>query len=518
MAMSAVSYEHLHILPFEMRLHHVTLVKKINDHAKLTFTGMISEDREEHYVRMADENTPVELLYTDENGNSKRLFHGTILKLRVKVDKEAYWLEAEAISHTHAMDLKPQTRSYQNNSTLIPDLMQKISGYYPNGQSFNTFEEDKRLDAYTLQYQETDWQFLKRLASRYHTVLVPVSTEDSVRVYLGIPDHRDAGRIEATHYRMYKDILAFKKEAGNGESGLSERDYICYEVMLNNQVLELGDQVTFKGQQLHVFEVRTEMKQGLLTHHYTLCLKRAAYRRMRSNSKLIGSSLSGKVMEVVRDEVKVQLDYDQDWSLAIASPFPYSTMYASDDQTGWYCMPEKGDAVRIYFPNAKEAEGIALSSVRKKVPEEAMAPASKPGSTSAAAGRHSQNVTTTVIQQEQLQPVIHYDKDVKEDLMANPNTKFLLTPTGQKITFEEDKIVITGATGGATLTLTSAGTIILNCENKITLQASKQIEMVSESIMMVANQIEMSTKDGNGGFTMDQGQVVIKGIEVLMNQ
>ncbi|MDR9857318.1 hypothetical protein RJP21_27355 [Paenibacillus sp. VCA1] len=222
-------------------------------------------------------------------------------------------------------------------------------------------------------------------------------------------------------------------------------------------------------------------------------------------------------MGVVRDEVQVHLDCDQEWSLATAHLFPYSTMYASDDQTGWYCMPEKGDSIRLYFPNEKEAEGIALSSVRKKLPEEAQsAPASHPAGSSN--GQAGGSTITTVVQQEQLQPIVTYDKDLKEDLMANPNTKFLLTPTGQKITFEEDKITITGATGGATLTLTSAGTIILNCENKITLQASKQIEMVSESVSLLANQIDMSTKDGNGGLTIDQGQVVIKGIEILMNQ
>lgn len=225
-------------------------------------------------------------------------------------------------------------------------------------------------------------------------------------------------------------------------------------------------------------------------------------------------------MGVVRDEVKVQLDCDQEWSLATANLFPYSTMYASDDQTGWYCMPEQGDSIRLYFPNAREAEGIALSSVRKKIPEEAMSsPSSSPASAQTTqTGGGGGGITTTVVQQEQLQPIVQYDKDLKEDLMANPNTKFLLTPTGQKITFEEDKITITGATGGATLTLTSAGTIILNCENKITLQASKQIEMVSESVVMLANQIDLSTKDGNGGLTIDQGQVVIKGIEILMNQ
>lgn len=517
MSLTTVSYEQLQIQPFEIRIHKVALHMTVHDHGKLSFAGVIPEEKEEQYVRMADESTPVELFYMDEQGKKQRLFHGVILKLQVRVENQVYWLEAEAVSHTHFMDLRRETRSYQNAALLIPDVMQKIAGLYPDGQTLNTFTEKKRLGGYTLQYQETDWEFLKRLASHYHTVLVPVSTEERIRIYLGMPEHRNAGKLEATHYRMYKDLLAYQEEAKAGGSDLSEQDYIRYEVQVRDRVLQLGDQVQFKGHSLHVFEVRTEMQQGLLTHHYILGHKKSAYRRKRYNSRLVGASISGNIMGVVRDEVQVHLDCDQDWSLATAHLFPYSTMYASDDQTGWYCMPEKGDSIRLYFPNEKETEGIALSSVRKKLPEEARsAPASHPAGSST--GQGGGGTVTTVVQQEQLQPIVTYDKDLKEDLMANPNTKFLLTPTGQKITFEEDKITITGATGGATLTLTSAGTIILNCENKITLQASKQIEMVSESVSLLANQIDMSTKDGNGGLTIDQGQVVIKGIEILMNQ
>ncbi|WP_338543775.1 contractile injection system protein, VgrG/Pvc8 family [Paenibacillus tundrae] len=527
MSLVTVSYEQLQIQPFDIRIHEVTLLMKVHDHGKLTFTGVIPEEKEEQYVRMADESTPVELFYTDEQGQKQRLFHGIILKLHVKVENKVYWLEAEAVSHSHAMDLRRKTRSYQNISMLIPDVMQKISGSYPDGQVFNTFIEKKKLGAYTLQYQETDWEFLKRLASHYHTVLVPVSTEERIRIYLGLPEQRDAGKLEATHYRMYKDMLAYQKEAKLGTSDINEKDYIRYEVQVRDRVLQLGDQVQFKGHSLYVFEIRTEMKKGLLLHHYVLGHKASAYRRKRYNSRLVGASISGNIMGVVRDEVQVHLDSDQEWSLATAYLFPYSTMYASDDQTGWYCMPEKGDSIRLYFPNARENEGIALSSVRQKLPAEkdmASAVSSGSGASSHTGGSGSGNSsgagggTTTIVQQQQLQPVVNFDKDLKEDLMANPNTKFLLTPTGQKITFEEDRITITGSTGGATLTLTSAGTIILNCENKITLQASKQVELVAETVTLQANQIDMSTKDGNGGLTIDQGQVVIKGIEILMNQ
>lgn len=514
MATQTVTYEVLKIVPFEMRLHDVKLVKKCNDHARLTFTGIIPEEKEDYYVRMADEQTPIELLYTDGNGKNHTLFHGMILRLHVRVESQVYWLEAEAISHTYAMDVKPENRSFQNRSLKVADVMRTISELYPKAQTINAFAKDQPLGAFTLQYQETDWQFLKRLASHHHTVLVPITTHDSIRMYLGVPESRDAGQLESTHYRVYKDLLAYKNEGGaDGASGLSEQDYICYEVVLN-QVLELGDEVTFKGHKLHVFEVQTEMTRGILTHKYTLCLKSASYKRKRSNKKLIGASIQGKVVAVVRDEVKVKLDYDQDWSLEKSSPFPYSTMYASDDQTGWYCMPEKGDDIRLYFPSAHESEGIALSSVRKMLPQEAMQGGSQSGSSESkkAAG------TTTVVQQEYLQPIVNYDKDLKEDLMANPNTKFLLTPTGQKISFEEDRITITGASGGATITLTNDGTIILNSNNKIQLQANKQIEMVAETILMVSNQIEMSTLTGDGAITLDQSQITLKGVEILMKK
>ncbi|WP_339291695.1 contractile injection system protein, VgrG/Pvc8 family [Paenibacillus sp. FSL W8-0187] len=507
-----VAYDTLKIAPFEMKLHDVKLVKKINDHARLTFSGIIPEEMEEQYMRMANEHTPVELLYYDQKGAKKTLFHGMLLKLHIKVDREVYWLEAEAASHTYAMDIKLEYRAFQDKSLLIENVMKEIGSAYGNTDFNNTYKEQRKLGAFTLQYQETDWQFLKRLASHYCAPLVPVSTRNHIAVYLGIPEHRDIGQIQATHYKIHKDLLAYKNAEPSGETDLVESDFIRYEVVLD-QVLELGDIVTFNKQKLHVFEVTTEMTRGILTHTYVLCRKKAGYRRKLYNSKIIGASIQGNVMAVVRDEVKVKLDYDQGWGMDTAWLFPYSTMYASEDQTGWYAMPEKGDDVRIYFPGHNEAEGIALSSVRKKLPAEVSG-----GGQVKSSGKGGGNVTTTVVKQEILQPIVHYDKDLKDDLMANPDTKFLLTPTGQKIMFEEDKITIIGAEDGASITLTNSGTILLNSNNKITLQTGKQIEMVGENIMMLANQIEMSTEGGFGGIKIDQGQVVVRGVEILMEK
>lgn len=42
---------------------------------------------------------------------------------------------------------------------------------------------------------------------------------------------------------------------------------------------------------------------------------------------------------------------------------PYSTVFSSPDGTGWYCMPEEGDAIRLYFPDSDEKNGYTISSV-----------------------------------------------------------------------------------------------------------------------------------------------------------
>lgn len=457
---------------------------------------------------MASQETFVELKHGDEKGTSQTLFYGKVLKLQVKVDKGVYWLEAEAVSLTYDMDIVRRNRAFHDKTVKIEKVLKDIAAPYKANVN-NTFAEALPLGDFTLQYQETDWQFMKRLASHYHAPLVSIASKETPSIYLGIPDFRDFGEIEATHYQVFKDMATYQSFKEQGETGLFEQDFVGYEVTLD-QVLELGDQVRFKNKNLHVFAVKTEMQRGILTHTYGLRTQRGGYQRLQYNQQIVGASIQGKVAAVVRDQVKVTLGFDHEWNLKAAHLFPYSTMYASDNQTGWYAMPEVGDDVRINFPSAREGEAIAISSVRKRLPQNNK----QSSSTSSQAPIHTH---TTVVQQEQLQPIIHYDQENQEDLQADPNTKYLLTPSGQKITFKSDRVVISSG-GGASITLTNAGTILLDCTQNMTLQTAGQISMTGENIMLNANLIEMSTGEGMGSLKIDEGQILIRGVEMLMEK
>ena len=47
--------------------------------------------------------------------------------------------------------------------------------------------------------------------------------------------------------------------------------------------------------------------------------------------------------------------------------FSFSTVYSSPDGSGWYCMPEPGDEIRLYFPTEQEKHGYVISAVHLPV-------------------------------------------------------------------------------------------------------------------------------------------------------
>ena len=91
----------------------------------------------------------------------------------------------------------------------------------------------------------------------------------------------------------------------------------------------------------------------------------------------MGCSLKAKVTGVKEDRVQVRLMGDERGNQYITLWHPYATVYSTPDGTGWYCMPEIGDEVRLTIPGKEEKEAYVTSSVHldtnneeRKNPEE----------------------------------------------------------------------------------------------------------------------------------------------------
>ncbi len=90
-------------------------------------------------------------------------------------------------------------------------------------------------------------------------------------------------------------------------------------------------------------------------------LRKGAWIKTYYNPNISGISVKGVVTNIMRNQVQVRLQIDALKSYQNQYFYPYSSVAASPDGGGWYCMPKPGDPVRIFFPVSDESKGYAIS-------------------------------------------------------------------------------------------------------------------------------------------------------------
>lgn len=143
------------------------------------------------------------------------------------------------------------------------DLVKKVIADTPSADFRDSVSKDKTVGKILIQYQETDWQFVKRLASHFHTGLIPDLTTDKPKFYFGLPEGNPKEKLENYNYSVHKRLREYRDAAENYISGLNEHDFIVYEVE-SGQILEVGNEVEFNNKKLYVMEAVTEMQESII--------------------------------------------------------------------------------------------------------------------------------------------------------------------------------------------------------------------------------------------------------------
>lgn len=76
-----------------------------------------------------------------------------------------------------------------------------------------------------IRYQETDWDFIKRLASMLGVQLLPTYTSDQPHFSFGVTS-QNTSIVEADEYTITLDNRFY--ELGSSEAGVYKADFICY--------------------------------------------------------------------------------------------------------------------------------------------------------------------------------------------------------------------------------------------------------------------------------------------------
>ncbi len=299
-----------------------------------------------------------------KDGKWEPLFCGTITGLEAEGMGQSCRVKVTAKTWSYRMDIEKKSRSFQDTSMTYGTLVSRITGEYPGAECRILFR-DMPLGEIAVQYQETDWQFLKRLLSGLHVPLVCSEVRENLSLYAGvarIPAHMDIVSVESVHKDM--EGLAYWRETGEV---VADTDFITYRAKLDNHV-PLYAEVDFRSRELAVCGLEYLTEGSTLYEFPVLRKAEGILQESVYPVQLVGSALEGTVREVRGENVKIHLKIDDGYPCEDCYWFPVSTPSASSDGSGWYCMPEVGDQIRVYFPSRKTGDVIAVSAVSSYLP------------------------------------------------------------------------------------------------------------------------------------------------------
>ena len=87
----------------------------------------------------------------------------------------------------------------------------------PQAEVMDCVTDGAAIQDLILQYEESGWEFLTRLASRFQTFLIPDACAGYGRVYFGIPEDEDEEVLNTGEYQAVKDMGRYYQVNLDGE-------------------------------------------------------------------------------------------------------------------------------------------------------------------------------------------------------------------------------------------------------------------------------------------------------------
>lgn len=463
-------------------LETLTISQELNQHSKLELEAILSGKlRETDFYKIDD---TVTITYKSD-GKTKILFSGIIDKLSLEKDGEKRKIRITAWDHTWNMDQIRRKRLFQNPSMKIKEVIKEVLSSYQNSD-FLFCMQDREIGRLFIQYEETDWEFLKRFLSNYGVMIYPEVTHPAEKIQIGLQTKPSSCKLDFLPYEIIQDFESYYEQKKNGQDAISLSNNLGYRIT-SYELLEIGDQIRYKGNVWYISSTQRKLHKGLLVNTYELHKKEKLKSIPYSNKRITGVSIDGVVADVKRNKVQIKMDIEAGSGGASNYWFPFSTVASSSDGSGWYCMPEIGESVRIYFPVENEKEGYAITSIKAHEPK------SQNGGSSA-------NATDTI------------------DPMGDPNVRNIQTEQNNQVQFKEDGVYIMAGEGKGSIILKNDGTVVLDALQAIQISSGEMLNIIANNELILKSQTKIQIKSDSGAdIEMKPGEIKLHGMLILEN-
>ncbi|WP_314392511.1 contractile injection system protein, VgrG/Pvc8 family [Leptotrichia shahii] len=354
------------------------LNENINEHQNLEIQlEMDDEQRKnlERIIEKEDVGIEIELANTDKNVKRK-VFNGIIDYFEI-LDYGSYGCRIlmRAFSKSVLFDRKNEKkyRVFQDKNLMFSDIIDVINRDYSNKKLEIKYSDiaKKQIGSLVVQFDETDWEFLVRLASQLKTGLFVV--EQGI-ILFGIVEMGEIKK-ENKYFSDYSLVRDYKN--------------LYYKVQ-SNKVINLGDTVSISESAVEnevndkdssgnkgnfsVLKTRIFLKDFILKSEFLATDMKSYHIFKKYNEKIKGCRIEANVERVFEDGgiAKMEVRFAEGLKKIVQErsnsesndkayddygikrfPLSYQTFY-SQTNTGFFCTPEVNDTVEVYFPNEDE--------------------------------------------------------------------------------------------------------------------------------------------------------------------
>lgn len=340
------------IVPF-LSIKDLQVTSGLGDHVTMELKAVVEKEKYQQYIEAIDSGTTICIEYLG-GGVLVCLFQGYIGNVGIDLQGGTPLLILSCLSFTGKMDTTSKKRGFFMEGTGLSHVIKEMEREYGRFQVKTDQVLPGAFPGPVMQYNETDWGFLKRLASLYKWDVLADGSTGWPSIVLG-----------------KSDIPVVPVEGLEGGNGTIERRGIGWKdgspvermTIQSMEYYHPGSRLQIPGLPIMaIYKMRTYLKQEVLYHEYVLVPEGSVGTQPMGNKNIVGKRLGGVVQGHKGESVSILLDIDKG-DVAIGQGkdlfFPFNL-----EVSGMRDLPEIGGRIHLYFPSIWEWEGEVVSAER----------------------------------------------------------------------------------------------------------------------------------------------------------
>lgn len=324
-----------------LHIYDLCILKEINQHASLILRGICEENNHQKTILQTDENKKIVVKDQDKC----LIFCGLITKLHMEEKGEVGMLLLNAASFSYQMDLTKRRRIFQNLEMTYQEVLETVLKAYPNASVTDRLSGNRKIPHFLIQYEETDWEFMKRLASHFKEGIYPNPSSKEIQISFGRPFGESIRNMEGQPEKRILDILKKQETIWSNSCGK-------YEV---------GETVRNQNKNYYVKSVQLLTEKEEVQYHVELVCHRESESPYIPNRQIAHTRMWAEVLEVQRNQLKLHFPMEE----ISGALMPYFSFEAGQNNKLGYYMSDPGAKAEVYFPDEEEQNGFVMSVIRQ---------------------------------------------------------------------------------------------------------------------------------------------------------